>query len=464
MADQKQATLPENFHSIIIDFIRDLNITFPEYSYLWAKWGDPALPQSELVFLFNYVLSVFPERFFDILYQNADMFKADSAINTTFLPNVEFKLLFNCENVSKNTQKAMWKYLQLILFSVINSVKDKSNFGDSMNLFDGVDEAELQQKISETMGSIGDFFSNMEKDGKEAGAESGKETASDENISMDELERQFKAAAETIFNQGKSEGNQGKGTEKGTEKGMEQESGQNPFNFDKMPNADELHGHLKGLFNGKIGSLAKELAEEISNDLPGIFGEEMGEMRSTQDVLQKIIKNPKKIMELMKTVGNKLNTKMKSGEISQEEIMKEAGELMGKMKDMGGTDQFAEIFKNMTKNMGGLGKGAKLDVNAMARMEKQMSTRERMRNKLAAKQQASASAPIPSNFTLETKNANNLVYRPANSDVQEKSSAKPTSSNTGANDDIDKIMKDLNLTNEIQVNVDKKKKKKSGKK
>ena len=37
------------------------------------------------------------------LYQNNDIFNADSEINTTFLPNVDFKLLFNCEGVSENT-------------------------------------------------------------------------------------------------------------------------------------------------------------------------------------------------------------------------------------------------------------------------------------------------------------------------------------------------------------------------
>ena len=31
-----------------------------------------------------------------------------------------------------------------------------------------------------------------------------------------------------------------------------------------MPNADDLHEHLKGLFDGKTGKLAKELADELS--------------------------------------------------------------------------------------------------------------------------------------------------------------------------------------------------------
>ena len=45
---------------------------------------------------------------------------------------------------------------------------------------------------------------------------------------------------------------------------------------------------------------------------------------------------------------------MKSGEISREEIMKEAGDLVNQMKEMGGSDEFNNMFKKMAKGMGGL--------------------------------------------------------------------------------------------------------------
>ena len=134
--ERSDQPLPEKFRSIIVDFICDLNTTFPEFSYLWAKWADPALPEIELQYLFEYFLTIFPERFFDILYQNDDMFKPDSKTNTCFLPNVDFKLLFHCENVSENIQKALWKYLQLILFTLLGSVKDSKGFGKSANIFE----------------------------------------------------------------------------------------------------------------------------------------------------------------------------------------------------------------------------------------------------------------------------------------------------------------------------------------
>ena len=131
---------PDNFITIVRDFLKDLSVTFPEYIYLWASWTDPKLPESEIQRLYEYCTSIFPERFFDILYQNGDIFQQDSNINTFFLPNVDFKVLYNTVNVSENTKKALWKYLQLLLFTIVNSVKDKTNFGDTMNLFDGINE------------------------------------------------------------------------------------------------------------------------------------------------------------------------------------------------------------------------------------------------------------------------------------------------------------------------------------
>jgi hypothetical protein len=215
--------------------------------------------------------------------------------------------------------------------------------------------------------------------------------------------------------------------------------------------AEDLHEHLKGLFDGKIGSLAKEMAEEIAKDLGSLLGEDGENITSTQDFLKKMIRNPKKLMDLMKTVSAKLNDKMKSGDISQDDLMKEAGEWMGKMKGMGGADQFGEVFKNLAKNMGGLGKNTKLDMNAMNRMMSQNATKERMAAKLEKKKEAKLQA---------TENPNNFVFRMEGQETQEKSSAvKP---------DVDQIMQDLGLTNDIiatdtQKSVPKKKKNKGKK-
>merc|ERR1711871_1475771 len=80
----------------------------------------------------------------------------------------------------------------------------------------------------------------------------------------------------------------------------------------KMPSMEGLHEHLKGLFDGKIGKLAKELAEEISGDFSSLLGEDIDtsnpENLNTKDILKQMIKNPKKMMKVIKDIGTKIQT------------------------------------------------------------------------------------------------------------------------------------------------------------
>lgn len=190
-----------------------------------------------------------------------------------------------------------------------------------------------------------------------------------------------------------------------------------------IPNANDVHEHLKGLFDGKIGSLAKELAEEISHDVEHLFDEEgMGnldpnDIRSTGDLINKMIKNPAKIMTLMKTISGKLQTKMKSGEISEDEIMREASELMGKMKNMKGMGGMTDMFKDLAKGMGKGGK-AGLNMGALQRMQKQMATKDRMRAKMEEKAQMSKNIE-------RTEDPNRAVFRLNEDDAKPEYSAVP---------------------------------------
>ena len=374
--------VPAKFQTIIRDFAKDLTTTFPEYSVLWKKWTVEDVPEKDIVRLFKYCTQVYPERFFDILYQNDDMFKEDSEINTRFLPAVEFRLLYNCEGVTETTRSAIWKYLQLILMNVVNSVRDKSAFGDAADIFEGVDENALQEKLNKTLEEIGSFFRNLGEDDAPTGGASSSTNGSESEAggipNMEDFVKNFAADMGggggipnmESFRNAFEGANGGEGTEKG-----------------EMPNANDLHEHLKGLFDGKIGSLAKELAEEISQDVEHLFDDEgaANGVNTTGDLINKMIKNPKKIMTLMKTISGKLQSKMKSGEISEEEIMKEAGELMGKMKGMKGMGPMNEMFKNLAKGMGGAGGKTGINMGALQRMQKQMAAKERMRSKMEEK-------------------------------------------------------------------------------
>lgn len=389
--------MPEKFPSIMIDFIEDLNTTFPEYKSLWWVYSKDTTPDGWKD-LYQYCLTVYPERFFDILYQNEELFSDESTHNTNFLPNVEFKRLFRCEGVSDSTKNSLWKYLQLILFTVINNVQNKNEFGETMNMFEGIDEEELQKKLTEAMEGLGDFFQNVN------------EQASTGQSNLDE---DSKKKMDDFFQSMEEEMKQSTTDENGPTEGQ-------------MPNADDLHNHLKGLFGGKLGSLAKELMEELGGDLEdtlGINSSDFGENAAPTDILKKLMRNPDKIMKLVQKVQGKFQQKMNSGDLSQEDLMKEAGDMLRKMKEMGGNSkQMHEMFQNLAKNMGGSSKNMRMDTGKLDRMMKSQETRERMRAKLEKRKQnaAESQTALAESYALESQGNNNLVYRPVGGEKAEK--------------------------------------------
>lgn len=418
--------VPTNFVTVINDFANDLSTTFPEYNDKWDNLTKE-IDVSSRDELYKHCITVYPERFFDILYQNADIFSDKQDTNVNFLPNVDFKILYNSDGVTENIRKTIWKYLQLVLFTVVGSVKDKSIFGDSMNMFEGIDEKDLQAKLGETMEGLTDFFKDMGK-----------------NESSDSAESSESASP------------------------SEEEPSQ-PFNMNGMPNMENMQEHLHTLFNGKIGSLAKEMAEEISGDFTELLGDNV-ENANPQDIMKKLMKNPTKIMGLMKSVTGKLDAKMKSGEISRDELMKEAGDLLGKMKESTGGAEMSEMFAKMAKSMGGMGKNMKMDTNAIERMVKSTKLKEDMMNRHSAKkdqmlerareeaalvqQRIDAQEKLMAKCSLEQKDGTNMVFKFNGESSQEKSFIHP---------DLLKDIEADELKKTTTTNKPKKKKKKGKK-
>ena len=355
MSSEKQAKsfedleVPTEFSKIINDFIADIVTTFPEYAGLIKRWwsvdADETRKQREITFVFRHCVKTIPERFFDILYKNADIFADDSESNTEFLPGIVFKQLWKCD-ISEATRETIWKYLQLILFSVIGSVNSSSELGDTAKLFEAINEDELKSKLSETLENMSSFFaeeSSQEKD------EEGSQESSQEKSS--------------------------------------------PFTPENMPNVEELHGHINNLMGGKLGKLAMELAQDTASELDL----NMDNSSNPKDVFQKLFKNPGKLMNMVKNIGGKIESKIKSGEIKESELMNEGMELLNKMKSMPGMGDMSKIFSQM--GIPGLDKNTKVNMNAMeAQMNKNMKMakmKERMKAKSEQKTQAQQASPLP---------------------------------------------------------------------
>ena len=282
--------MDEKFTKIINDFTNDLILTFPELKP----------PIDEIIKncskTYDHCIEMFPKIFFEILYENETLFEKECFL----LPGINFTLIMK-ENITEKTKKTIWKYLQLILFCILEKINSNKSFGETSKIFEGVEEEELHKKIAQTMEEMKNLFVDSESD------------CSGEPIDMD---------------------------------------------------PEKMKSHLDDLMNGKIGTLAKEIAEEAKKSI----GDE-------KEFMENVMKNPQKILSLVKNIGGKLEEKISSGQVKESELLEEATQIMDKIQDIPG-------LKEMMAKMGLNGK---MDFKAMAnKMQQHMKgskTKERLQKK-----------------------------------------------------------------------------------
>ena len=145
------------------------------------------------------------------------------------------------------------------------------------------------------------------------------------------------------------------------------------------------------MMEGKLGKLAMELAEETAAELDL----DIDESKDAKDVFQKLFKNPGKLMSMVKNIGGKIETKIKSGEIKESELMSEGMDLLNQMKNMPGMGDMSKMFSQM--GIPGLGKNTKVNMGAMeSQLNKNMKAakmRERMKAKAASNMNQTPKTP-----------------------------------------------------------------------
>jgi hypothetical protein len=107
------------------------------------------------------------------------------------------------------------------------------------------------------------------------------------------------------------------------------------------------------------------------------------------DLFSNMIKEPTKLMGIVNKVTNKLEGKIKSGEIKESELLSEATEMMQQMKNIPGMGNMQSLFGKMGMDMFG---GGKVDTKAteqqLKRKMKLAKTKERIRAKAEANEKA----------------------------------------------------------------------------
>ena len=364
MEDSKSEDLKASFQRIVRDFLHDIIRVYPERADTMAEDLKQIAVDGENVTecverVRAHVLSYAPKHFFEILYENDSLFTSDDDVE--FLPGLKMKELWSEEGVSDATKSTMWKYMQLILFNVVGDISDKDSFGDAASLFEAINEDELKSKLEETLGHMESLF---EKSGDGEGS---------------------------------------------TEGG---EEGKSHFPHD-APSAQEMHDHISSMLGGKLGALAKEIADDAAEEL-GLDDKLLGEDGNVNQVFKKLFQNPGKLISLVKRMGGKIDHKIKSGEIKESELLEEATQFMGKMKSMPGMENMQEMLKKMGMAGGASKAGMAAFQSHMNRNIKSAKTKERMQAKLQARKAAAAAAMSssePAAVVTEGSNGENQVFK-----------------------------------------------------
>ena len=322
----------EYFNSHLKLFVTDIKTSFPEYNDTLAEYYKDIL-ENESCNDDKYV-----KRYMRKLreYKTQISKNDDSLFNDDvyILKNINFKDLWVHKELSKNNKNKIWEHIQILFV------------------------------IGETIISDCDKIKNLVKNFQTLRNENDNNT-----INNDDSINNNTTNNDTINNDGIINNNNGTINLDGDNDEDKEmlEMLKNLSERSNLPNLDE-----NMLNNGMIGQLAQELSNEISDELN--LDMNLDETSSVDDIFSNIMSgdNPMKFMNLIQTVGQKIQNKVTSGELNQEKLVEEAKSMMGSLT--GGNPLFDNILK-----------AQQAASNAEASAAPLNPTQERLRKKLESR-------------------------------------------------------------------------------
>lgn len=326
------------FNSLYIELLNFIEKHFPNYK----KYTTVDSNKNYLQDFIEYTLP-FME---DISTRNVDIFLYKHS-NAQLIRGLKFKRVIdhvNNRTVSAKVLESIWRLLHKLYIVAYGSCDLKKiirkNYGDNSDL----------QRVIESHNLLVEniMLSGYPIVDDNSGSDSADEE--DEREESDEEEQQLRDEFNKMFDKHGRRKKDENGQEKGT---GEVENEENNSGEGQGPN-------LEGMFdeNSLIGGLAKELSSEIDP-------KELGDIKSFADIGKLFApgeNGENKLQNVMKTVTQKLDTKMKNGQLNQEQLLNEAQNMMGNMGQMfgqmGGANSGGnpmDMMSSMMGMMGGMG-------------------------------------------------------------------------------------------------------------
>lgn len=259
----------------------------------------------------------------NISIRNIDIFRY-KLVDVQLIRGLKFKRVLDHIYDKPRTLESIWRYLHNLYIILYNSCDLKKivekRYNNNEDLLKVLDNHNIY--IENIMLSGHPIIERDESSQEE-------EELSDEEI---ELRRQF----ENIQKNGEESNKDDNGDE------SNKNSGDN--------NDDNKIPDISNMFEGSIiGDLAKELSSEINpNDL--------GNIENVSDIVNNLF-NPNaeggsNLQNIIQSVTEKMDTKMKNGDITQEQLLNDAQNMMGNMGQLFGQMNGGE--NDMMANMGQL--------------------------------------------------------------------------------------------------------------
>ena len=274
--------LVETFNTTLNDFIGNLKRCFPE--------------NTENLSLITMMQDTRPlQKFMKCVANNTDKIsnKDPTLFDTPFvcISDIDLSIIVKNSDNNNNTD-AIWKFLQTLTL-IGTTVRSKS-----ANLEDFFQQFEDETFMNGNEGIQEQMMNMVQKLMEET-----------QDIDIEELDKSDS------------------GTDSDTEKDTTDDTKKQQEEYENM------------FKDTKIGSLAKEIAEDI--DMSAF---DMSDMQSpdVSAVMQKLVGGGG-LKNLVKTVADKLKKKMESGDINQEELIGEVHEMMEKMQS---DKKFKKMFKS----------------------------------------------------------------------------------------------------------------------
>lgn len=276
----------DQFNNNLQLFLQQITKIFPDYKEIIEE--KYIFTDSTDKYLLRYY-NVFKELGEDLSTKNEVIFSKEFVI----LKHIDFYYIWNSDKMNDSIKANIWKYLQTLYIYAYEYIKQ-------IDL-----KTEIKKLKTETE-------NNIDAD-----------TRTLLNI-IDSLTNKFSKNAD-----GNSDDENDENNEDNDDSG---------FNFIQPE-----------IFNGKIGSLAKEIAAEINMDEINL--------ENPENLLRDLLSgnfdennDSSGIMNLVKNITSKIQSKITSGNLDEKELFNEANNVMNSLNKSSGSNDLNGIFSNMMNN------------------------------------------------------------------------------------------------------------------